>query len=149
MIKLSDCFTKTYLYNLDPLKPDFYIVKRGFQGYTLFFLFLLINMDCKYSLEPPRRGGPNEYSQSMFWAEIWKISEFLSENFHFLMVKFSVYLNRRLVDQNRTVQVLNGTCIEAIFSNMGTNNLEVLSIVTKLIYYLPHLFSALGQTGLR
>ena len=27
------------------------------------------NMDCWYSLEPPRRGGSNEYPQSMFWAE--------------------------------------------------------------------------------
>ena len=34
----------------------------------------------------------------MFLAEIWKLSEFLSENFHLLVVKFSVYLylNRRL-----------------------------------------------------
>ena len=32
----------------------------------------------------------------MFWAEIWKISAFFSENFHFLVVKFSVYLNRRV-----------------------------------------------------
>ena len=24
------------------------------------------NIDCGYSLEPPRRGGSNEYSQSMF-----------------------------------------------------------------------------------
>ena len=45
------------------------------------------NIDCGYSLEPPRRGGSNEYHnlcferrggsneypQSMFWAEIWKI----------------------------------------------------------------------------
>ena len=23
-------------------------------------------MDCRYSLEPPRRGGSNEYPQSMF-----------------------------------------------------------------------------------
>ena len=30
------------------------------------------NIDCGYSLEPPRRGGSNEYRQSMFWAEIWK-----------------------------------------------------------------------------
>ena len=30
------------------------------------------NIDCGYSLEPPRRGGSNEYTQSMFWAEIWK-----------------------------------------------------------------------------
>ena len=32
----------------------------------------------------------------MFWAEIWKISEFLSENFQFLEVKFSIYLNRHV-----------------------------------------------------
>ena len=24
------------------------------------------NIDCGYSLEPPRRGGSNEYTQSMF-----------------------------------------------------------------------------------
>ena len=41
----------------------------------------------------PHRGGSNEYQQSMFWAEIWKIAEFLSENFQFLAVKFSIYLN--------------------------------------------------------
>ena len=54
---------------LTPLKPHFYIVKLG---YTLLFLFLLENIDCGYSLEPPRRGGSNKYPQSMFWAEIWK-----------------------------------------------------------------------------
>ena len=31
------------------------------------------NIDCWYSLEPPQRGGSNEYPQSMFWAEIRKI----------------------------------------------------------------------------
>ena len=30
--------TKTYLYNSDPLKPHFYIVKLGLQEYTLFFI---------------------------------------------------------------------------------------------------------------
>ena len=42
----------------------------------LFFklLFLLKDIDCGYSLEPPRRGRSIEYPQSMFWAEIWKIS---------------------------------------------------------------------------
>ena len=64
--------TKTCLYNFDPLKPHFYIVKLGF---TLFFLFLLKNINCGYSLEPPRRGGSNKYPQFMFWAEIWNISE--------------------------------------------------------------------------
>ena len=32
----------------------------GHLPYTLFFLFLLKNKDCGYSLEPPRRGGSNE-----------------------------------------------------------------------------------------
>ena len=51
---------------LTPLKPHFYIVKLGFTGVYLIFLFLLKNIDCGYSLEPPRRGGSNEYQQSMF-----------------------------------------------------------------------------------
>ena len=55
----------TYI-SFDPLKPHFYIVKLGFTGHSLFFLFLLKNIDCGYSLEPPRRGGSNEYPQSMF-----------------------------------------------------------------------------------
>ena len=32
------------------------------------------NIDCGYSLDPPRRGGSNEYPQSIFFlAEIRKI----------------------------------------------------------------------------
>ena len=31
------------------------------------------NIDCGYSLEPPRRGGSKQYPQSMFWAEIRKL----------------------------------------------------------------------------
>ena len=31
------------------------------------------NIDCGYSLEPPRRGGSNEYHNLCFWAEIRKI----------------------------------------------------------------------------
>ena len=53
------------------------------------FLISAQNIDCRYSLEPPRRGGSNEYPhsmflsrieagsneylQSMFWAEIRKM----------------------------------------------------------------------------
>ena len=69
--------TKTCLYNFDPLKPNFYIVKLGFTGYTLFFLFLLKNIDCGYSLEPSRR---------VFYLKTFSILE----------VKFSVHLNRRV-----------------------------------------------------
>ena len=31
------------------------------------------NIDCGYLLEPPRRGGSNEYPQFMVWAEIRKL----------------------------------------------------------------------------
>ena len=31
------------------------------------------NIDCGYSLEPPRRGGSNEYPQSMFLSRNKKI----------------------------------------------------------------------------
>ena len=55
LCNLRTTITKTYLYNFDPLKPHFYIVKLGFTGYI---------------------GGSNEYPQSMFWAEIWKLPEF-------------------------------------------------------------------------
>ena len=75
---LGDHIMKICLYNFDPHKPHW-----GLQGYTLFFLFLLKNIDCAYSLEPPRRGGSNEYPQSMFWTEIWKISEFFIWKFQF------------------------------------------------------------------
>ena len=34
-----------------------------------FFLIFAQNIDCGYSLEPPRRGGSNEYPQSMFWSK--------------------------------------------------------------------------------
>ena len=66
--------TKTRLYKFDPLEPHFYIVKLGFTEVYIIFLISAQNIDCGYLLEPPRRGGSNEYPQSMFWAEIWKIS---------------------------------------------------------------------------
>ena len=42
----------------------------GFTGVNIIFLISTQNIDCGYSLEPPRRGGSNVYPQSMFCAEI-------------------------------------------------------------------------------
>ena len=33
------------------------------------FLIFAQNIDCGYTLEPPRRGGSNEYLQPMFWSK--------------------------------------------------------------------------------
>ena len=65
ILYVCSCITKTCLYNFDPLKP-FCIVKLGFTGVKIIFLISAQNIDYGYSLEPPRRGGSNEYPQSMF-----------------------------------------------------------------------------------
>ena len=46
---------KTCLYNNDPLKPHFYIVKLGFTGVYIIFLSFAQKHRLWYSLEPPRR----------------------------------------------------------------------------------------------
>ena len=46
--------TKARLYNFDPLKPHFYIVKQGFRGVYIIFLFSAQKHRLWYSLEPPR-----------------------------------------------------------------------------------------------
>ena len=50
----ENIITKTCLYNFDPLKPHFYIVKLGFTGVYTIFHISAQNIDCGYSLEPPR-----------------------------------------------------------------------------------------------
>ena len=85
-----ECITKTCLYNFDPLKPHFYIVKLGFTGVYIIFLISAQNIDCGYSLEPPRRGGSNEYPNLCFEQKYKKYQSFLSENFQFLEVKFTI-----------------------------------------------------------
>ena len=71
---------KTFLYNFDHLKPLFYMVNLRCTGYALFFFYFCSKHRLRVVVRTPRRGSSNECSQSMFWAEIWKISEFLSEN---------------------------------------------------------------------
>ena len=40
------------------------------------FIFLLKNIDCQYSSEPPWRGGSDEYPQSMFLSSCKKNNEY-------------------------------------------------------------------------
>ena len=68
-VRVPSNITKTYLYNFDPLKPHFYIVKLVYRGIHYFFLFLLKNIDFGYSLEPPRRGGSNEYPHNLCFEQ--------------------------------------------------------------------------------
>ena len=57
---------------------------------------MLKNIDCGYSLEPPRRGGSYCTHNLYFEQQYEKSQSFLSENFQLLEVKLSVYLNRRV-----------------------------------------------------
>ena len=72
--------------NVYTLIPHFYTDKCGLQGYT-FFLILIQNIDCGYSLEPPRLVGSNAYPQSMFSAakHIQNIKLFQLKSFIFFV----------------------------------------------------------------
>ena len=58
------------------IKPHFYMVKQGFTGVYIIFHICAQNIDCGYSLQPPRRGGSNEYPQSMFLSTNKKNNEY-------------------------------------------------------------------------
>ena len=63
-----------------------------------------------------RRGGSNEYPQSVFSSRNMKnISIFLSDNFHFWVLKFSVYLNRHVFVMNFEVETKFKMAAIAIF----------------------------------
>ena len=49
----------------------FKIAKNENFQQKIFDIFLIFaqNIDCGYTLEPPRLGGSNEYPQSMFWSK--------------------------------------------------------------------------------
>ena len=91
--------TKTCLpvYNFDPLKPHFYLVKLGFTGYTFFFLIFAwkdrLWVLLRTTLLRQFQRVPTIYVLS---RNSKTYQNFLFENFQFLEVKFSVYLNRRV-----------------------------------------------------
>ena len=66
----------------DPIKPHFYVVKLEFTGVYMFMFFTDAVLTNTNNL--------------CFEQKYEKISESLSENFQFLLVKFSIYLNRRI-----------------------------------------------------
>ena len=88
-IKLDISVTKTCLYNVDRLKPHFYIIKLGLTGVYIMFHISAQNIDCGYSLEPPQRGGSNEYPQSMFVSWHKKNIRIFIWNYSYFAGKFS------------------------------------------------------------
>ena len=74
-------------------------------------------------LEPPRRGGSNEYPQSMFEQNYEQYQNFLSKNFPVLVVKFSIYLNRRVfvMDAQADLSLRWSYMPESTFSHAETH----------------------------
>ena len=63
---LHDCYTlRKHAYsnmlNISPPKTESFLIKI-----LIFFHISAQNIDCEYSLEPPHRGGSNEYPLSIF-----------------------------------------------------------------------------------
>ena len=80
--------TKTRLFkhieNLTSKKWNFSDKKKSY-----IFQISTQNIDCGYSLEPPRRGGSNEYPKSMFWRRNKKNNVYPSKpQFYYIKVGF-------------------------------------------------------------
>ena len=89
---------KTRLYNFDPIKPHFYIVKLGFTRVHIIFLISTQKHWLWYSLEPPRRAVLTSITMYVLTRNMKNIRIFylIFFFFLFLVVKFSVYLNRHV-----------------------------------------------------
>ena len=83
--------TKTCLYNFDPLKPHFYIVKLGFTGVYITFL-ISAQKHRLWVLE----AVPTSTHNLCFEQKHENYQNFSYENFHFLVIKFAVCLNRHV-----------------------------------------------------
>ena len=54
--------------NLPMQYTENFFSSKNYNNFDIFLIFAP-NIDCGYKLEPPRRGGSNEYPQSMFWSK--------------------------------------------------------------------------------
>ena len=80
--------------NVYPLIPHLYIVKLGYEGVYLLFLFL------------SRRGSSNEYPQSPFWKKKNTIKNLQLKIFKFCNLrKFSILEGRVFVMQHSVVVI--------------------------------------------
>ena len=127
--------------NFDPLKPHFYIVKLGFTGVYIIFFISAQNIDCGYSLEPPRRGGSNEYPQSMFLSRnMKKYQSFYLKIFSFRRWNY-IYLNRHvfvmLFRHIRIYDILKDICFRCVayIQLLIIISIFFLSLSTAVLYW--------------
>ena len=72
------------IWKISPPKTESFQIKI-----LIFFHISAQNIDCGYSLEPPRRGGSNEYLQSMFLSKNKKNNVYpYKPQFYYIKVGF-------------------------------------------------------------
>ena len=60
--------TKTCPFNIQRCFRQVKLENFQWKNVDIFLPFAQTDIDCGYTLEPSRRGGSNEYPQSMFWS---------------------------------------------------------------------------------
>ena len=88
--------TKTSLYNFDPLKPHFYIVKLGFTGVYITFLIFAQNHRLWVLVRTASLRRSNEYLNLCFELKYEKHQSFFIWNFSVFGGEISIHLNRRV-----------------------------------------------------
>ena len=120
--------TKSPLYSFDPLKPHFYTVKLGFTGVNINFL---ISVQKHRLWVPVRTASPRRFLQvpTINVLSRYMITSrfFSSESFHFVVVKFSIYLNMRVFVMHCLTAIVHITDI------LGENSSYDRSI-TRVLY---------------
>ena len=106
---------------------------------TLFFLFLLKNIDCGYLLELPRFVIEAILTSTHNLCFEWKYEKyqnvFFSDFFHFLVVKFSVYLNRRVSVMYLFFSCHNNSKRKDTFAILGSFPSELWHVRTEDIFH--------------
>ena len=120
---------KHVYYNIDPLKPHFYIVKQGFTGGTHYFSYFYLKTWILWVLIRSEAVLTNAHSLC-FEQKFEKYQNFLSENFHFLVVKFSVYLNRHIFVMKLPYLEL---CLQHMFSWRYEKNISTVLLKNILL----------------
>ena len=92
----SSYITKTYLYKFDPLKTHCYIVKLGFTGVYIIFPNSAQNIDCGTRYNRLAKTVLTSTHNPCYEQKYEKYQNVLFENFQFLVMKFSINLNRRV-----------------------------------------------------
>ena len=85
------------------------------------FLIFAQNIDCGYTLEPPRRGGSNEYPQSMFLSKNKKKKVYPSiPQFYYIKVGFKgVFIARTCFPDGKRKWTSSGKHVHAIYTPLN------------------------------